>query len=136
MTAPDGIDAARAREVLAAILGQPGGAETVLTQLGSVPGAAFVPAEPGKRFRRAVLSRLAMADRVFSPAEEVGTRLRVSHVVRGVALQTTDLGPVDAASALVDSLTELVTSGGPAVRDAADAALYGLAVSAGLRWDN
>jgi hypothetical protein len=123
------VDALR---VLTAALSQSGGGETVIGQLGSLPGAQFVPAQPGGLFRRGEPSRLTLGDHAYSTAGKVGAQLQVSHVVRGVALQTRTLGPAEAAKSLVDGLQQLIDSGIPDVAEAIEAALYGLAVAIGL----
>lgn len=123
------VDALR---VLTAALSQNGGGETVINQLGTLPGAEFVPAQPGGLFRRGEPSRLTLGDHAYTTAGKVGAQLQVSHVVRGVALQTRTLGPADAARSLVDGLQQLIDSGIPDVTEAIEAALYGLAVAIGL----
>lgn len=121
-----------ALRVLTAALSQSGGGETVIGQLGSLPGAQFVPAQPGGLFRRGEPSRLTLGDHAYSTAGKVGAQLQVSHVVRGVALQTRTLGPAEAAKSLVDGLQQLIDSGIPDAAEAIEAALYGLAVAIGL----
>jgi hypothetical protein len=123
------VDALR---VLTAALSQNGGGETVIGQLGGLPGAVFVPAQPGGLFRRGEPSRLTLGDHAYSTGGKVGAQLQVSHVVRGVALQTRTLGPAEAAKSLVDGLQQLIDSGIPDVAEAVEAALYGLAVAIGL----
>lgn len=129
----EGLDSAEAVRVLTAVLGQTGGAETVIGQLGSLPGADHTPAQSAGFLRRSEPSRLGLGDHSFSAPGKAGTQLQVSHVVRGVALQTRTLGPADAAQALVDGLRQLIDISGPDTADAVEAALYGLAVAAGLR---
>jgi hypothetical protein len=132
MTAPQDIDEEGAVRVLTAVLNQPGGGETVLGQLGSLPGVDYTPPRPGGLLRRAEPSRLVLGDQAFQAPARVGTQLQVSHFVRGVALQTRVLGPTDAARALVDGLRQLIANSGGDTREAVDAALYGLAGAAGL----
>jgi hypothetical protein len=127
-----GFDAETAVRILSAVLGQTGGAETAIGQLGSLPGAGYTPAQPGGFLRRAEASRLSLGDHAFSAPGRAGTQLQVSHVVRGVALQTRTLGPADAAQALVEGLQQLIHSSGPDTAEAVEAALYGLAVASGL----
>ncbi|HEX3812344.1 MAG TPA: DUF5073 family protein [Mycobacteriales bacterium] len=128
-----GLDSGETVRVLTAVLGQTGGAETVIGQLGALPGADYTPPQPGGFLRRAEPSRLGLGDRAFSAPGKAGTQLQVSHVVRGIALQTKTLGPADAAESLVDGLRQLIESSGPDTADAVEAAIYGLAVAAGLR---
>jgi len=131
MTAAGGFDPDQALRVITAVLRQPGGGETVLGALGVVPGVVYQEAMPGRFLRSARPSRLVVDDYAF--VATVGDdRLQVSHVVRGVALQTERQSAVEAARAVVDALQRLIDERGTATRDGADVALYGLAVMVGL----
>ena len=131
MTEP-AFDAQTALRVLTAVLGQAGGGETVIGQLGALPGADFRPGAAGGFLRRSEPSRLTLGDHAFSAPGKAGTQLQVSHVVRGVALQTKMLGPTEAARTLVEGLQQLIAAGTAETAEAIEASLYGLAVAAGL----
>jgi hypothetical protein len=121
----DEFTAERAAQVLAAALEGPGGKsapESVLASFAEVPGVEFVPARAGGLLRKGEPARLDVGQWRFL----AGDRMRVSHVVGGVVLKTSDMPPVAAARLLADALLD--STWGSEVQ----AVLYGMAVVHGL----
>ncbi len=133
MTDPDGaITQAQAAQILAGALAQPGGALSVFTQLGTVPTIGFAPPDRSGMFRRTTPARLAVGDWEFVAVEPAGVRIEVRHVVKGVPLQRTLTGPMDAGPQLAAEVFAAAGSGGPEVAMVLQSVLYGLAAVSGL----
>ncbi|HEX5495591.1 MAG TPA: DUF5073 family protein [Mycobacteriales bacterium] len=122
----------QAGAVLTAALSAPGSGESVLAAFADVPSVGFTPARPGRLFRSATPTQLAVGQRLFAAVEPGGTRLRCSHVVRGVALRTDLAGPATAGPMLAEALVEAAREYGPQATATVQAILYGIAVVHGL----
>lgn len=124
---PQSYDEVGAAAVLARVLGQPGGGRTVLGLLACVPTFVHQPARRGGLLRREVPESLLVGEWAFVLVEPDGVRLSAQHIVRGIVLQSSLLGPDDAASQLAAILVEAGARVGPSVTGPVQAALYGLA---------
>lgn len=131
MSGPEFIDQTAAADVLAAVLGEPGGGRTVLGVLADLPTVQHRAAQPGGLFRRAAPESLLARDWSFVLAEPAGVRVLVQHVVRGIVLQSTLQGPADTGRQLAAALFEAADDAGPGVQGSLQSALYGLAAVSG-----
>lgn len=124
----DGLDRDRAARVLTAVLQQPGGALSVISQLGTVPGCVFSSATGGGVFRRSTPARLGIGDWAFVAVDPHGVHLEARHVVKGVELQHTTVGPVEAGSRLAEAAFAAAADGGPEAGPILQSVLYGLSI--------
>jgi hypothetical protein len=128
-----GLDGELGREqaaaVLAAALGAGPGTDSVLAGFAGLPGMAFRPARGGGLLRRGEPAGLEVGAWRFVG----GPRLTVVHVVRGVALKTTVVGPAEGGRLLADAVLDAADEHGPLAVDQVQALLHGMAVVHGLR---
>jgi hypothetical protein len=100
--------------------------ESVLASFAEVAGVEFAPARPGGLLRKGEPARLDVGQWRFV----AGNRMRVSHVVGGIVLKTSEVPPAEAARLLAEALLDQGwgSGGGSDVQ----AVLYGMAVVHGL----
>jgi hypothetical protein len=133
MTGPDSeLTPTQAGAVLTAALSAPGSGESVLRAFADVPTVLFNEAQRGGLFRRPVPAQLAVGQWVFSAVEPGGTRLLVTHLVRGTALRQDMAGPATAGPRLAGALAEVAEEYGPDAAASVQAILYGIAVVHGM----
>lgn len=117
----------QAGAVLTSALSAPGSGASVLQSFADVPSLTFTPAQPHGWLRRGAPARLDAGQWRFVAVEPGGTRMQVSHVVRGIALDSRLAGPAEAGPALAAAVLESARGYGPQAVAAAQAILYGIA---------
>lgn len=132
LLSPDGMTVEQAITVLTRALSELGGARMVLPPLGEVRTTIFTAEKEGKRFRRGEPMSLVVGDWGFVAVEPNGTRVQIQHIVRGIPVQSTLVGPAETAERLARAILAAAESAGPEAVVQAQSALYGIAAVHGL----
>lgn len=132
MTAPiHEHDAQAAAGILTAVLAEPGGSLTVLTQLGTVPAFTYREGRPGRLFRAAVPDTLVIGEWEFDVALPPATLVPARHVVKGIAVQNTELTPHVAGQVLATAGFVRAAEYGTESLQRLESVVYGLSAIAG-----